>query len=1017
MVTSNTTVDLRKRKKTTDMPDSPPKRVTRARAKATEESGSALKTTKITTASARIADESKAAGRVATAIKRKARAEETKAKHDLEIEADQPVVIEQPKARGRPKKITKEVVGDAEMNLGLPRTRSHQSKVEVDNEGSNPQSVKPKSRARKLAKSLTGEDAKHEGGVVVPEPVRKTARARLEASKEKFSNEATQKLPTLRKRVTFQANAQDDKENLGLEAEKKTDAKSQPTGLRAKPVRKPATAKASVRGKKAVTTKEKMETRAATEANFKPLSPKKVTQVAKSTSSSISSEDELCGDKTPTRVLSKSPVKPTMTSMKSPHKNISTAELASLPVSPTKLSASSTMTSPARRLPPTPFKDTLRESPKKVKLIDPLATSVLVPSFAKDLLKESPKRVNLACTNVMTTFTTSKTPLKASLLQSPARRPPSTFKPMNTRSLKETVQTTPAVNTKPVSENINRFQLPVFTPGKLISIPLHTDRSGQVSVKVRDTNSDDGKSCCDTETIDEQNDFLMDRGGQEGSPMLETPVERVEASGDATSPRLQNESLVSPYGSGIEVLNEELFRPQGITAPGNTTSVDNPSDVASLLFRQQPDDSDSEDELQSFPGFDTTPISNLLDSFIQTVGEFGTPTPATAVKTPISMFRRKSAQRKSHRRSTSRKGTSTKSTDYSMTPLATQLSSWLASSPEKQNELESHKELSAEASPTKTFQSRLFQVVQSSPVSSPIKSTLFDDEMLVREQEATVAAVKDKAKDDMATHGLSRESQETEQYGDENTMPMDPQLFVAQPAHSFPPATCTPARIFQHNSREIHTVTKVPLRPAADDSPLRLSRPRSRSMTTPLTELPGHGRPIISRSSTVISYSLNGDDTVIDNAPKEMMAPTQSGKTDEPALQDPSTPSNNAWLSFATPTGSVHKGADSQVLRGAVVFVDVHTTEGADASGIFIELLGQMGARCVKQWTWNPRASFGTASGSSVLDQSDVHSDAVLNGKVGITHVVYKDGGKRTLEKVRDSKGLVLCVGVGWVLE
>ncbi len=88
---------------------------------------------------------------------------------------------------------------------------------------------------------------------------------------------------------------------------------------------------------------------------------------------------------------------------------------------------------------------------------------------------------------------------------------------------------------------------------------------------------------------------------------------------------------------------------------------------------------------------------------------------------------------------------------------------------------------------------------------------------------------------------------------------------------------------------------------------------------------------------------------------------------------------------------------DPGLLRGAVVFVDVHTTEGADASGIFVELLTLMGARCVKSWAWNP-----AADGSA---------------KVGITHVVYKDGGKRTMEKVRQCAGLVQCVGVSWVLE
>jgi hypothetical protein len=84
-------------------------------------------------------------------------------------------------------------------------------------------------------------------------------------------------------------------------------------------------------------------------------------------------------------------------------------------------------------------------------------------------------------------------------------------------------------------------------------------------------------------------------------------------------------------------------------------------------------------------------------------------------------------------------------------------------------------------------------------------------------------------------------------------------------------------------------------------------------------------------------------------------------------------------------------------LKGAVVFVDVHTTEGADASGLFIELLTQMGARCVKRWDWNGNKHDGS--------------------KIGITHVVFKDGGRRTLEKARETGGVISCVGVGWVLE
>ena len=101
-----------------------------------------------------------------------------------------------------------------------------------------------------------------------------------------------------------------------------------------------------------------------------------------------------------------------------------------------------------------------------------------------------------------------------------------------------------------------------------------------------------------------------------------------------------------------------------------------------------------------------------------------------------------------------------------------------------------------------------------------------------------------------------------------------------------------------------------------------------------------------------------------------------------------------------TPTRPVEVNG---ILSGAVVYVDVHTTEGADASGLFIELLTQMGAKCVKTWNWNPR-------------QSAANEDAA-SPKIGITHVVYKDGGKRTLEKVQAAAGVVRCVGVSWVLD
>ncbi|KAK8074687.1 hypothetical protein PG997_009350 [Apiospora hydei] len=105
---------------------------------------------------------------------------------------------------------------------------------------------------------------------------------------------------------------------------------------------------------------------------------------------------------------------------------------------------------------------------------------------------------------------------------------------------------------------------------------------------------------------------------------------------------------------------------------------------------------------------------------------------------------------------------------------------------------------------------------------------------------------------------------------------------------------------------------------------------------------------------------------------------------------------------MGTPARTPRKDLNPALLRGAVCFVDVHTTEGADASAVFVDLLTSMGARCVKTWTWNPSSPNESESSQS---------------KIGITHVVFKDGGKRTMEKVRESGGVVQCVGVGWVLD
>ena len=200
-------------------------------------------------------------------------------------------------------------------------------------------------------------------------------------------------------------------------------------------------------------------------------------------------------------------------------------------------------------------------------------------------------------------------------------------------------------------------------------------------------------------------------------------------------------------------------------------------------------------------------------------------------------------------------------------------------------------------------------------------------------------------------------SEASQDYGDENQVPAEEAVAPQTPARRIPTSS--------------HTVSKVPLKGAGISTPSPL-KPRRHSAS----RLPVQRPASVKRSASVISYSPTK---------KDRAAPaTPVGETE-------------TWSTAATPSRTPRRDLDVGLLRGAVVFVDVRTSDGGDASEFFVELLAEMGARCVKRWDWSPAAED--------------------SAKVGITHVVYKDGGKRTLEKVREARGVVQCVGVSWVLE
>ncbi|GES62371.1 hypothetical protein ATEIFO6365_0005034800 [Aspergillus terreus] len=222
--------------------------------------------------------------------------------------------------------------------------------------------------------------------------------------------------------------------------------------------------------------------------------------------------------------------------------------------------------------------------------------------------------------------------------------------------------------------------------------------------------------------------------------------------------------------------------------------------------------------------------------------------------------------------------------------------------------------------------------------------------------------------------------------------------------NSLLPAPATPAKNVSNQMHTFHTVSKVPLKPEGQISPLKMPRKRGRSlsMASPLRSSP--------RIRNIIASREQNPSASPSPRPQRLATPQLKSPNSSRVRRSISRHSGISKAASRSPspykTPGRNTSACNQVLRGAVVYVDVHTTEGEDASGIFVELLSQMGARCVKNWAWNPRASLCPQDEQEPKD-----------GRIGITHVVYKDGGVRTLEKVRQAGGVVKCVGVGWVLD
>ncbi|KAI1455892.1 hypothetical protein F4805DRAFT_257846 [Annulohypoxylon moriforme] len=1056
---------------------SPPKRMTRARAAAKDAANAnanananAGKNTATATATAAATSTSTKSAKAApkstsntsttttrpttttrTATKRKTRADDTEDEDNQQTDAEQQSIMNKPaRARGRPKRVAETqpepeskpeptVESTSTASTKASRSRAKRPAIAPRETAIKSELAKTRTstRTRKTPTSATDDEGDGEPVTksATTKPTRKTTRTRAttgtKATAGTFtSTVSTEPTPGLKsavsrpasriggatkKTVTFQ---EPEKENMLPPPPPKTKGKTtEPaTGMRAKPVRKPAASTRATRASaRTATTSENRDK--------SPLSPKKDAENI-SLSRDADSDDELATlEKTPLKPLMKSPIKPPKKAEAQPPTKDEEDDVKES----SEPTTTSVLSSPARRPPSSsPFKDAMKSPARKVEAIPSLVFSANTDQQAaqapsKPSILHSPaKRPQLPIKSLQPpsqeSTTINHSPIKISLLQSPAKRPTSPFKLHG--------QPPPMFNNSP-----DRLFAPKMSP---VQEKAQAEETEEVEEVQQPTEQPEAMDTEDELGMNEENEEPEEEHVQPESPSVLTFPGRLSAVLPRhADPALRNNPLpakdmnITPVESApvkpveiqepavdvaakepevdameideVETKQEEESCPAPATPPSPPKQATNPTSNGTFGLRARDlvdhEVSDSEDELAP----SEKAITKYQDETTSTLSAVpATPTPSTfkASRTGMPSSAAKAASRAI--RSVS------KGSKFGFS----QLGDWKAPSPSKQN--------SSQQTTSPDVKDEGFSLLKdgdSETGSTPSKG-YFEEEMRIRAEMENQAAIEAALEAEIeAMYGdtepefdnipiteedvqLAHEANEmslieedavseaSQEYGDENAVPIDPALFGSNGRRLDP---LTPSRTFAPKS--LNTTSKVPLKPADDSTP-RIVKKRSASVSKlPPTDRPGG----LFRNATVISYSPTKDSC-------EMEIDGEENETQFPPVTPTKT---DLWSSMGTPARTPRRDLNVALLRGAVVFVDVHTSDGADASAVFVELLQQMGARCVKSWPWNPTSPTGP-DGSA---------------KVGITHVVYKDGGKRTLEKVRETNGVVQCVGVGWVLD
>lgn len=980
--------------------ESPPKRVTRARTAATA-SSSGTRTTRIVTAAAKAKSAPSATTRT-TAVKRKARTDETDDEEDALQQGPATATANRAAARSRLRKAAAPEDPAPKATRGRPAKK--QATEAAKAETAAPARTSARARVRKAAES---EPEAAKGSV---------------ASRSRLGSSAATRAP-VKKSVKFQDT---DKENVAP-ATKKEPARKEPAAasIRGRPVRRGGSATASRSTRKTANSTGKAEK--------KPLSPKKVTQIP--VARGEGSEDELAAgdEQEPISPMKKSPMRPPPSAkpaVRDPEEHQEEQDDdATTTVNNAILNApslgSTAFSSPARRV-PSVARETMRSPARKIGAVPFPGSALKSASRATGPSeKASPSKPSLLHSaakrppSPIKEFTFPSSPskgqnmpsaVKLSMLQSPAKRSMPGFKPAAESTGKE--QTTDLVVSPPMkplavstpSERLlmeredegnaedddeEPFKEPIGKinfPGRLSAVlPREADPS------LEDVLDSDSGERHGAEDVDQMTPPSLD-GAREETPAemegvtLEIPGEGV---GSHTQLEIERKDEVQVHGDSISVMVESddpgapepEAEDRASEAPSDAClpqSVSQSRDPKYHQLRQKDlnpcDDLDSELESETasparnFPDTPTSRSFNAngrrstigLTSLAEQFGSWSAASPVTTAET--------------------------KPAHLGSQPAGTEA---VVASPDE-NQATTHffeDEMESQAQPKHAVTGMNHQNLKEFEVPA-LDSAGWSDEDLALAQEAdamSAMAPEEVEQNDQPEPHNDGLSDASEEYGDENEMPLGPA--AAGIPMQVPVTPERPERQFFP-----HTTTKVPLKPADDSTPSPLKK-RSFSASRVSGRRQSRG---LTRSATAPSLSPSKSRRVSGT-------PRRASTSSAPSSPNPKTPvrDEDSYSSVGTP-GLTRPDLNPGLLRGAVVFVEARTSDGGDASGLFIDLLKQMGARCRKTWNWSPRNS---SAGEGAAD------------KVGITHVVYKDGRPQTLEKVRRAGGLVQCVGVSWVLE